>query len=60
MDELFDLYDEQNILRNKLEAYDLGQIQLTDAEQDEIYERLSEIDDKIIYLQDEEDFGEGW
>lgn len=60
MDELFNLYDEQNILRNKLEAYDEDNLQLTPEEIDEIYDRLAEIDEKITYLQDEEDFGEGW
>lgn len=60
MDELFDLYRQENELNDKIEAYSMGEDELTDEEISDIQNELDEIQEKIIYLQDEEDFGEGW
>jgi hypothetical protein len=48
--ELIELYDRENELRNELEAFNNGDIKITDLREIEIYDELDEILNKIDLL----------
>lgn len=48
--EIAELQDRQNELWNMIEAYDIGELDLTEQELDNIYNEIDLIDEKIKLL----------
>jgi hypothetical protein len=48
--EIAELQDRQNELWNMIEAYDIGELNLTEQELDNIYDEIDLIDEKIKLL----------